>query len=519
MSDDAGLLNENSFPAENGGTRSQSFKGREALRLASFFSASAGCRCHIVRMKRALHWFRRDLRLTDNTALGAASREAENVIPAYILSDWKQGHRWTGANRQHFLCGCLDSLEKNLQTIGGRLVVRQGDPVAELERLAAETEAEAIFFNRDPDPHGRETERRLAAMAAGRGIALRDFKDVCVHERDEVMTGTGGPFRVFTPYSRAWQKVPRPSPIPRPKRLATPSDVGSLPLPSLDTWGLAGAAEQVPEPGEKAARQRLSRFLSDGLAGYANTRNFPSVTSTSRLSQDLRFGLLSAREIFEAVEKRAADLSAAGRDSAAKFSGELVWREFYMQVLWHFPEVLDHEFNPKFRGMRWPGKKRHFEAWAAGMTGFPIVDAAMRELEETGFMHNRARMIAAMFLTKDLHLDWRLGEAHFMRKLTDGEIASNNGGWQWSAGTGADAAPYFRIQNPWTQTSRHDPEGGYIKRWIPELRDLPAEKFFEPPASGHSLVKGYPAPVVDHAEARNITLDLFAAHQQARHKT
>ena len=297
----------------------------------------------------------------------------------------------------------------------------------------------------------------------------------------------------------------------RPKALATPLEIPSLPLPSLDTWNLGAAAQGVLEPGEKAARRRMGEFLSDRLAGYGAARDFPFEKSTSRLSQDLRFGLLSIREVFDAVDKRAAELPAAGRDNAAKFSTELIWREFYMQILRHFPEVLDHEFNPKFRSLRWPGNVRNFERWAEGMTGFPIVDAAMRELAGTGFMHNRARMITAMFLTKDLHLDWRLGEAHFMRNLTDGEIASNNGGWQWSAGTGADAAPYFRIQNPWTQTQRYDPEGAYIKAWIPELRDLPPEKFFAPPASGHSLAKGYPRPIVEHAKARNITLDLFAA--------
>lgn len=466
-------------------------------------------------MDRILHWFRRDFRLTDNTALSAASREAGTVIPVYVLSEWSQSHRWTGPHRQHFLCGCLASLEKNLQTIGGRLIIRQGDPVAELETLATESRAEAIYFNRDPDPHGREIERRLALMCAKRGIRLRDFQDVCVHERDEVLTGSGDPFRVFTPYSRAWQKVPRPPMSQRPGQLATPSDIRSLPLPSLETWNLTGAGQQILEPGEKAARQRLKRFLSEGLAGYGDQRNFPGANSTSRLSQDLRFGLLSIREIFAAVEERAATLPASGRDSAAKFSSELIWREFAMQILWHFPGVLESEFQPAYRGMRWPGKRQHFDLWAAGQTGFPIVDAAMRELEQSGFMHNRARMIAAMFLTKDLHLDWRLGEAHFMRKLTDGEIACNNGGWQWSAGTGADAAPYFRIQNPWTQTKRYDPHGAYIKRWIPELRDVPPEMFFEPPSSGQPLAKGYPLPIVDHAEARNRTLDLFAA-QRAR---
>lgn len=466
-------------------------------------------------MKTAIHWFRRDLRISDNTSLSAASREASNVIPVYVLSTWRESHRWTGANRQHFLCGCLASLAKNLRTISGHLVIRQGEAVEELERLVAETGADAIFYNRDPDPFGRATEQRLAAMAARRGIVLRDFKDVCVHERDEVLTGLGEPFRVFTPYSRAWAKLPRPAPSPRPKDLSTPPGLLSLPLPTLEVWGLSGPVQGIEEPGENAARRRLAAFLPEGLAGYASMRNIPAGKTTSRLSQDLRFGLLSIREVLEAVEKRSAELPASGRESAAKYVAELVWREFYIQVLWHYPEVLEQEFSPKFRGMRWPGKTAHFERWTAGMTGFPLVDAAMRELHETGFMHNRTRMIAAMFLTKDLHLDWRLGESYFLQKLTDGEIASNNGGWQWSAGTGADAAPYFRIQNPWTQTQRFDPDGIYIKKWVPELRDAAPDKFFEAPASGLSIAKGYPPPIVNHARSRDITLDLFAAHKQS----
>ena len=464
-------------------------------------------------LSRVIHWFRRDLRLTDNTALSAASREAGSVIPVYVLSQWEQSHRWTGPNRQQFLCGCLDSLDKNLRTIGGHLVIRQGDAVAELERLAIETGAEAIYFNRDPDPHGRDTEKKIHEMASIRGLLIKDFKDVCVQERDEVLNGTGSPFRVFTPYARAWQKIPRPQLSPRPADLATPSGIPSLPIPSTGTWMLPPAASGISLPGEKEARKRLQNFVTNRLAGYGAACDIPSGESTSRLSQDLCFGLLSIREVFQAVEEQTASLPPAGRASASKFSAELIWREFYMQILWHFPEVLELEFNPKFRGMSWPGKIAHFDLWKEGMTGFPIVDAAMRELHETGFMHNRARMICAMFLTKDLHLDWRMGESFFMQNLTDGEIASNNGGWQWSAGTGADAAPYFRIQNPWTQTRRYDPDGKYIKLWIPELRDVPAEKFFEAPAVGTSLARAYPRPVVDHSQARDITLELFAAHK------
>ncbi len=463
-------------------------------------------------MKRAIHWFRRDLRLIDNTALHAAATEAAEVVPVYVLSDWTSSHRWTGANRQSFLCGCLESLAKNLESLGGRLILREGDAVAALEKLVHESRAEAIFFNRDPDPFGRATEDRVRAMAGRCGVSVHDFKDVCVHERDEVQTGSGDPFRVFTPYSKAWMKLPKPARSGRLKTLAVPSGLSSVPLPTLDRWKLPAPAPGVVAPGEKAARERMKAFLASGLAVYGERRNLPAGDATSRLSQDLRFGLLSIRNLFEACVARRDELSAAGRNSAQKYISELIWREFYMQVLWHYPDVLEHEFNPRFRGMEWPGDTASFERWCSAETGFPIVDASMRELLQTGFMHNRTRMITAMFLTKDLLLDWRLGEKFFMQHLTDGEIASNNGGWQWSAGTGADAAPYFRIQNPWTQTKRYDPDGRYIKTWLPELRDVPAEKLCEPPAPGLRLAKNYPPPMLDHSVARDRALDLFARY-------
>jgi deoxyribodipyrimidine photo-lyase len=460
-------------------------------------------------LKNVIHWFRRDLRLSDNTALQAAARAGQQVTPVYILSDWKQPHRWSGPNRQQFLCDCLASLDGDLRALGGRLIIRQGDAVAELATLATETKAEAIFYNRDPDPFGRAVEGRLKKMAAQRGLALQEFKDVVLHEGNDVRTGQGESFRVFTPYSKAWEKLPKPPISKWIKGLVTPLAAPSLPLPGLGTWNLPPAAPRILVAGEKAARARLKSFLDTGLAVYSTRRDLPAAAATSRLSQDLRFGLLSIREIYQACLEKADTLDASGRGSAMKYVTELVWREFYMQILWHFPEVLEHEFQPKYRGLAWPGNPANLQRWKDGTTGFPIVDAAMRELRETGFMHNRTRMIAAMFLTKDLHLDWRHGEIHFMQNLVDGEIASNNGGWQWSAGTGADAAPYFRIQNPWSQTKRFDPEGDYIKTWIPELRDVAPSQFLEPPAAGRPIAPGYPLPIVDHSAARDITLDLF----------
>ena len=473
-------------------------------------------------MKRVIHWFRRDFRITDNTALSAAVAAAGpdgEVIPVYIASDWKNGshgsHEWTGPARQEFLCGCLTSLAKNLEAIGGRLIIRRGDAVKELEKLAAETGATAIFANRDPDPFGRSVEDRLDIMAKSRGLELFLAKDTCIHEQHEVLTGQGTVFRVFTPYSKAWFALPKPLPGPAIKKLSTPSALSSLPLPLLSDWGMSSSVT-IPQPGERAARERLKVFIAGPIASYGEKRDLMGVNGTSHLSQDLRFGLVSPRQIYTASKNVEEGLPPEGRKSAMKFLAEIVWREFYMQLLWHYPELLKQEFNPTWRGMEWPGLPEvpdAFDRWCAGMTGFPIVDAAMRQLASTGWMHNRSRMITAMFLTKDLHLDWRLGEAFFMRSLVDGEIASNNGGWQWSAGTGADAAPYFRVQNPWSQTKRFDPEGTYIRTWIPELRNVSNGSLLDPPSDGRPIAPGYPAPMLEHSAERDRTLDLFARHK------
>ncbi len=467
--------------------------------------------------RRVIHWFRRDLRITDNTALNAAVATGAEVIPVYVLSDWKQFHRWTGPIRQEFLSGCLRALDGNLRSIGGRMVVRQGRADVEMGRLIAETGATAVYFNRDPDPFGRVMEDRVARVCGELGAEARGFKDHFLHEAPEVRTGEGGPFRVYSPYGRVWRSLEKAAPGPKVKAMRTPEEVPSLPLPDLSTWGLAPSGARIAEPGERAARERLKFALSGPLRRYSQCRDTPSVQSTSRLSQDLRFGLLSIREI-HAKTVAAADgaATATERSSFDKFVGELAWREFYAAVLAEWPEVLEVEFNPQWRGMPWGEPDDRFERWCRGETGFPIVDAGMREILATGFMHNRVRMIVAMFLTKDLRIDWRHGESFFMRHLVDGEIGSNNGGWQWSAGTGADAAPYFRIQNPWTQTKRHDPEGTYIRQWVTELRSTPEAQLWTEPAPGMSVAVGYPKPVVHHGEERDKTLDFFARHKEGR---
>jgi deoxyribodipyrimidine photo-lyase len=459
-------------------------------------------------MHRVIHWFRRDLRLHDNTALRAALAAAPEVVPAYILSDWHRQHRWTGAPRQQFLCGSLEVLARNLERLGGRLIIRQGTADEELGKLLSETRSEAIFFNRDPDPFGRQMEEKVAAMAESAGACAHGLKDIAIHERDEVLTGAGSPFRVFTPYAKAWRKLPKPPVAAITRRIHTPPRIASLPLPTLKTWALRISAEII-EPGEDAARSRFEAFLRGPIRHYKDLRDIPFAAGTSRLSQDLRHGLLSPREVHTralALRDRSEGRAAEAVDT---FINELIWREFYLQVLWHSPHVLDSDFNPEYRTVRWYEPGPEFDAWCRGETGFPIVDAAMRQLNATGFMHNRLRMITAMFLTKDLHIHWRAGERYFMQHLVDGDIASNNGGWQWSAGTGADAAPFFRIQNPWTQSARFDPKAEFIKQWLPELREIHPAELHTAPAPGRRICAKYPRPIVDHAKERQTALLLF----------
>lgn len=458
-------------------------------------------------MKTVLHWFRRDLRITDNTALQAATRAGDQVVPVYVASSWEGKHRWTGVPRQKFLCGCLKALAGNLDAMGGRLIIRHGQADRVVADLIKETGAAALYYNRDPDPFGRAMEEKVDRAVERQGAKRFAFKDAAIHERDEVLTGEGNPFRVFTPYSKAWAKLDKPSAGGRLRKLATPGNLFSEPIPSLAHWKLEDDDSKIVAPGERAARNRMNAFLRGPVFDYGGRRDTPHGPTTSRLSQDLRFGLLSIRELFHRCQDAMRDVSAGDRKSVQTFINELVWREFYMAILWFYPEVLEHEFNPKYRELDWSYDEDAFRRWCRGETGFPIVDAGMRQLNQTGYMHNRVRMITAMFLTKDLHLDWRWGESYFMQKLVDGEIASNNGGWQWSAGTGADAAPYFRIQNPWTQTQKFDPEGRYIKEWIPELRDVDPAEFCKPPAS--RLAGQYPEPMVNHAREREVTLRMF----------
>jgi deoxyribodipyrimidine photo-lyase len=442
-------------------------------------------------VKIALHWFRSDLRLTDNTALHAACREAEVVIPVFIFDPLILKAPDTGAPIVGFMLECLKALENDVHAAGGKLLFRHGPPEREIKSLLAETNATALYFNRDYEPMARQRDAAVEQMARTLGVEVHSFKDGVVHEPDEILKADGTPYKVFTPYSHAWRAKAKAALLPTANfpRAASKHPSG-IPLPTAKELGFS-VEIPLPPASEEAALAQLTKFSSRDLLNYAAARDLPAAGATSRLSPHIRLGTISPRTIIAAAEN-AAKTHPAARRHVDTFVGELIWRDFYRQILWHFPHVATSCFKPQYDDLAWENNERHFDAWCQGRTGFPIVDAGMRQLNTTGWMHNRVRMITAMFLTKDLLVSWQWGERYFMQKLLDADLASNNGGWQWSAGTGTDAQPYFRIFNPTSQAQKFDPEGVYIQRYVAEINNL-----------------DYPAPIVSHAEQRLKTLALF----------
>jgi len=469
----------------------------------------------------ALWWARRDLRLDDNQALDAALARADQVVPVFVLDPVLLSASDAGEKRVAFLFDGLRALDAGLRARGSRLVVRKGDPVDELADLLAETGADAVFAEGDVWPYARRRDARVAGR-----LPLHLTGGLTVHPPEAVLKADGTPYTVFTPYSRRWKSLPPPDPaavLDAPERIPSPPDVPGLPIP--DEPALPPG---VPfPPGEAEAQRRLVAFAGGADApvyAYREMRNRMDLDGTSRLSPYLRFGMVSARQAV--VAARAAADSAPGpeaRKGADTWLNELIWREFFHAILVHFPHVLEHSFRADLRDVRWEKDEDAFAAWREGRTGYPVVDAAMRALVETGWMHNRARMVVASFLVKDLLIDWRRGEQVFMEHLVDGDPAANNGGWQWTAGTGTDAAPYFRIFNPVLQGKKHDPQGAYVRRWVPELARVPDRFIHEPwkmppdveAAAGCVVGEDYPPPIVDHAWARQRTLDAYA---QARER-
>lgn len=422
-------------------------------------------------------WFRRDLRLQDHAALFHALDSKRPVVPVFIFDPLildKLEDRDDA--RVQFIHLALEQMQAGLTAIGSTMEVYHGTPLNVFKLLLEKYEIETVFTNRDYEPYARERDRSIAGLLKENGTSLRTFKDHVIFEMSEVMKDDGKPYTVFTPYSKKWKALLKEEDL-----VSYPTDQlfhrfykqEIQPLPSLRSLGFEPSAIPFPP----------NAWEKDLIAHYKENRDFPSRKGTSRLSVHLRFGTISIRQ-----------LVAATKGWSETYLNELIWREFYSMILWHFPQVgQGRSFKPAYDAIEWRRDEGEFEKWCLGQTGYPIVDAGMRELNATGFMHNRVRMIVASFLCKHLLLDWRLGEAWFARKLLDFDLASNNGGWQWAAGSGCDAAPYFRIFNPYLQTTKFDPEFDYIRKWVPEFQEL-----------------SYPKPIVEHELARKRCLEVYS---------
>ena len=472
-----------------------------------------------------LFWHRRDLRVTDNVGLAAAA-DRDAVAPLFVFDDAVLEH--AGAPRVRYLLDALDALREAYRDRGSDLLLARGDPTEVLPALAAALAAARVVWNRHSS--GRAGRRDAAVRQAldEADVPREAHHDAVLHTPDSIRTNAGDPYSVYTYYWKKWddREADDPASTPGEADLASGDEFGDVrdeldallaDLPDPAGLGFADPDLDLPEAGTAAARERLDAFLDDDVFRYAEARDYPAESATSRLSQDLKYGTLGVREAYAATEDALAAAAerpeADAEESVAEFQGQLAWREFYTQVLYHNPEVVTENYKSYEEPIAWREDEAALDAWKEGRTGYPIVDAGMRQLRAEAYMHNRVRMIVAAFLTKDLLIDWREGYAHFREHLVDHDTANDNGGWQWAASTGTDAQPYFRIFNPMTQGERYDPEAAYITEYVPELRGVDPETIHSwherSPAERDRAAPDYPAPIVDHSERREAALATF----------
>lgn len=463
--------------------------------------------------QRSLCWFRRDLRDFDHAALCYALQQSEQVLCVFVFDSTILASLHRDDRRVSFIWHAVAELDQALRQQGSALCVVHGDAKTEIPRLAAHYQAQAVFCNHDDDPSAIARDHAVAQTLATQGCAFFDAKDHVIFERAELLTQAGKPFSVFTPYKNSWLKninteFLQSYPVEH-YRSALWQQPHVPPLPSVADLGFVAcdfAALHI-KTGMRGGEQLWADFLPR-MSLYKQARDFPAVKGVSYLSAHVRFGTVSIRQLARTAFEH-------GGEGAEGWLNELIWRDFYQQILYHRPDVASgHSFKAEYEGLVFPGEEAHFVAWSEGRTGYPIVDAAMRQLQQVGWMHNRLRMITASFLVKDLLIDWRKGEAHFARWLLDYDLAANNGGWQWAASTGCDAQPYFRIFNPITQSQKFDPKGQFIRRYVPELANLDDKAIHAPWQAkqlplGFRLGRDYPHPIVDHAAQRLRALALF----------
>ncbi len=438
-------------------------------------------------------WFRRDLRLADNPALRAAVDETDGgVVPLFVLDPALWGP--AGPNRRAYLSASLADLGERI----GGWQLRRGDPAAEVVAVARAAGASSVHVAADCGPYGRERDERVKRALADHGIALVRTGSPYAVAPGRVTKGDGTPYAVYTPFWRAWTEHGWRDPVGQPHAVAWVRPLRSADLPAAEP----APGSSLPPAGEQAAHRRWRAFLDDGVGSYGADRDRPDLDRTSRMSVHLKWGEIHPRSML-------ADLRGRHGDSARSYRQELAWREFYADVLWQRPDSARDYLHPQLAGMRYARPGKQLTAWAEGRTGFPIVDAGMRQLRREGWMHNRVRMIVASFLVKDLHLEWQHGARHFLHWLVDGDLSSNNHGWQWVAGSGTDASPYFRVFNPVTQGKKFDPGGDYVRRHVAELADVDGPAVHEPWTLPDGPPHRYPQPMVDHKQERVEALERY----------
>jgi deoxyribodipyrimidine photo-lyase len=454
-----------------------------------------------------LFWHRRDLRISDNIGLAAARQKSQKVVGVFCLDPNILERDDVAPARVTYMIGSLQSVKERYDSAGSQLLILHANPTQAIPALATALNAKAVFWNWDVEPYSKERDRTVRDALKEKGIEVHNNWDQLLHAPEEIRTGSNQPYTVYTPFWRNWSSKAKLDPVEPLKNAEgltkeeqeTAQQAGVIDLPTAKDLGFVWDNELVTAPGETAAQEKLEEFCDRAISDYQEQRNFPAVHGTSQLSAALKFGVIGVRTVWAAATA-ALENSRSDEEQASipAWQKELAWREFYQHAMYHFPELAEGAFRDTFKNFPYDNNEEHFQAWCEGRTGYPIVDAAMRQMNESGWMHNRCRMIVANFLTKDLLINPQLGEKYFMQKLYDADLSANNGGWQWSASSGMDPKP-VRIFNPASQAKKFDPEGEYIRQWLPELRSVDTEFLISgdiPPAERDAL--DYPAPIVDH---------------------
>ena len=464
-----------------------------------------------------LFWHRNDLRTTDNVGLKASRDRSSLVIGLFCLDDHILTQDNIAPARIQYMIGCLQELQQQYQNLGGSLLIVRGKPEQIIPQVATELGVKAIYWNRDIEPYARERDRIVTQVLEAKNIEVQSFWDRLLHYPGEILTKSEQPYKVYTPFWRNWHQQAKQltiEPLDRLKTIDISIVSNAIALPTAAELGFPWDSPLPLQPGTTAAQKQLDYFCDRQIHEYDGQRNFPATTGTSLLSAALKFGAIGIRSIWQATTEALENCrSNEAKENIITWQKELAWREFYHHCLYFFPELAEGAYREKLQNFPWENNQEHFQAWCEGKTGYPIVDAAMRQLNETGWKHNRCRMIVASFLTKDLIIDWRWGEKYFMQKLVDGDLAANNGGWQWSASSGMDPKP-LRIFNPASQAQKFDAEAAYIRQWLPEIRTLGTKELVTGKLSSYQCDRyGYPQPIVDHKIQQQKFKELYKAQK------